>query len=309
MAIPASTNADLPAEAATPAVHYDAKAAAAGAPGDRPRLNTFHNRVKRELLRFVCDRLGGSGGGGCGGGCAALLDLACGRGGDVHKWIDLGVPCVKGLDVSARSLQEARERYAARRPACSTECTFEQADLTMGVWRDGNGGPKYDVVTCMFAAHYFFGSETVAKALFGTVVANLKPGGFFVGVVPDAQQINERIRHGSTYDNGYMRVTAEWQGKPRCFGSAYRCSIQGTVTEDSLVPEYLVYANVLTALAREHGLDPVPLNGVAGLDSTAGGPMYALAPPPAYAGPMADCSRVFAAFAFQKGVRVCEELL
>lgn len=36
-----------------------------------------------------------------------LLDLACGRGGDMWKWLDAGLSYVKGYDLSPGEISEA----------------------------------------------------------------------------------------------------------------------------------------------------------------------------------------------------------
>jgi mRNA (guanine-N7-)-methyltransferase len=271
---------------ATAAVHYDAKAAAlAGKPCERTELQRFHNDAKRALLAAYA------------AGAESVLDLACGRGGDVHKWLSLGIAHVKGLDVSPASVAEARSRFAARKSNKKYE--FHVADLT-GAWTDGE---TYDVVSCMFALHYFFGSEEAANRLMRTVSAHLRPGGHFVGIVPDAQRIVECINPADPhlapdgqFDNGAMRVRALWTGKPRAFGSAYRCQVQGTVTEGSAVDEFLVYGSVLETLAARHGLVAERLSHpcfVAG-----SGALHCLAPP--YGGAQGRCTSAFAAFAFRK---------
>jgi len=43
-------------------------------------------------------------------GAGSLLDFACGRGGDIWKWIDAGIPRVKGIDLSPGEIEEARKR-------------------------------------------------------------------------------------------------------------------------------------------------------------------------------------------------------
>jgi mRNA (guanine-N7-)-methyltransferase len=55
-------------------------------------LKNFHNKIKRWLIqRFAKD-------------CDALLDLACGRGGDLLKWVDAGVKYAHGFDIAAEEV-------------------------------------------------------------------------------------------------------------------------------------------------------------------------------------------------------------
>jgi hypothetical protein len=57
--------------------------------GEAAPVKKFHNKVKRLLLyRFA-------------GGKDRLLDLACGRGGDLLKWIDCKLKYVRGYDIAA----------------------------------------------------------------------------------------------------------------------------------------------------------------------------------------------------------------
>jgi 2-polyprenyl-3-methyl-5-hydroxy-6-metoxy-1,4-benzoquinol methylase len=51
-------------------------------------LKKFHNKIKRLLIQ----RFAGS--------CSTLLDLACGRGGDLYKWIDCDIKYVRGYDIA-----------------------------------------------------------------------------------------------------------------------------------------------------------------------------------------------------------------
>lgn len=256
--------------------HYDQKAVSASPA--RSRLQKFHNKVKKDLLAQFAQ------------GASRLLDVASGRGGDVHKWSALGIREVLGLDVSLKSVEEARRRTLAA--GCAHQYGFQQADLRRG-WSDGT---VYDAVSCMFALHYFFESEEAAHTLMRTVAAHLAPGGVFLGIVPDGQRVNDCIKGGPEYDNGVMTVRAAWEGPPRCFGSPYTFGIRGTVTEGSKVPEFLVYDNVVATVARMHGLRPVPVDGPCFRKN--GEVFYQQVPP--YTGPEAEASLIFAAFALKK---------
>jgi len=66
-------------------------------------LKQYHNRIKRELITAFA------------GGAPRLLDLACGRGGDLHKWTAAGVEYVRGVDLSPGEIEEARRRYGETR--------------------------------------------------------------------------------------------------------------------------------------------------------------------------------------------------
>ena len=60
--------------------------------GEAAEVKRFHNKVKRGLLQTFA------------GGKERLLDLACGRGGDLLKWIDCKLKYVRGYDIAAQEV-------------------------------------------------------------------------------------------------------------------------------------------------------------------------------------------------------------
>jgi len=71
--------------------------------GPAIQLKKFHNDVKRELIKAYA------------GGASRLLDLACGRGGDMKKWADAQIAEVVGVDLSPKEIEEAQRRYREMR--------------------------------------------------------------------------------------------------------------------------------------------------------------------------------------------------
>ena len=105
------------------------------------------NDLKRELYER---RLPDSGD-------AVHLDIACGRGGDVHKWKHRRVALLVGMEKSASALEEATRRAAA----AGVNARFYLCDVTKAL------PPQLQVelqkyvfssVSCMFALHYFLES-------------------------------------------------------------------------------------------------------------------------------------------------------
>jgi mRNA (guanine-N7-)-methyltransferase len=275
--------------------HYDSKAAPEGnsrqslakrAQGPAIELKKFHNSIKRSLIRTFAGK------------SKSLLDVGCGRGGDLSKWIDAGLEYVRGLDVSQHEIAEARRRHfesyktlACDFKVCSTFGThvYESPHL-------------FDSVSCMFALHFFFETETSLDTCMANVSANLKDGGTFFGVVPSGSRI-----HHHKPNNSFVDVKRHYD-TPRAFGSAYTCTIRDTVTSTTAdsegALEFLVDADVLCASAAKHGLVPImhydpalqhlfePSESVFKCFK----PRYSSTTHP----DLADASRLFASFAFLK---------
>jgi SAM-dependent methyltransferase len=156
-----------------------------------------------------------------------LLDLACGKGGDLGKWIlhPRGVQNYVGIDVARGSLVDAAIRARKLRQKLK-RCSFICADLgadvpgrlktpshkrmqklpTWSLERDGNhasdvpefklirGGAisqndKFDVVSIQFAIHYMMETKKRALRFFQTVSELLDIGGNLIVTTIDARVI------------------------------------------------------------------------------------------------------------------------
>eukprot|EP01026_Neomeris_dumetosa_P078147 TRINITY_DN84410_c0_g1_i1.p1 TRINITY_DN84410_c0_g1~~TRINITY_DN84410_c0_g1_i1.p1 ORF type:complete len:535 (-),score=75.56 TRINITY_DN84410_c0_g1_i1:227-1831(-) len=219
-------------------------------------LKRYHNQVKRALIRrfaWQADR---------------LLDLGCGRGGDLHKWIAANVNYVKGVDISSHEIEEAKRRYQEQKNRDGEKLSLiadfevtEQLGLSDYDAR-GQDMKEYDVVTIMFALHYFFVTESSIKRFLENVVLNLKEGGYFIGTVPDGRRVLEKLAGQTELYSDMLTIKSHWGDKEAdAFGSGYSCAIRDTVTEDIDgnigSHEYLVFNSVLEGLARQYNLVPI----------------------------------------------------
>ena len=146
-----------------------------------------------------------------------VLDIGCGKGGDLGKWQQAPQPIglYVGLDPAETSIQQARDRYEqmrrGRRPIFEgrflTQDCFGAWIGDVGIVREvgidpnaGNGQPSrwggggFDLVACMFAMHYSFESEEKVRMMLRNVAGSLKKGGRFIGVVPNSDVCAENIQ-------------------------------------------------------------------------------------------------------------------
>jgi mRNA (guanine-N7-)-methyltransferase len=159
-----------------------------------------------------------------------VLDLACGKGGDLGKWVlhDRGVSNYVGVDVARGSLLDAALR--ARKMKKLKKCTFTCADLGADVpgrlrslkhkrmqellswsrqeesefetgdpkFKMVRGGgislnDKFDVVSIQFAIHYMMQTRTRAKRFFQTVSELLEIGGNLIATTIDARVVIDHM--------------------------------------------------------------------------------------------------------------------
>lgn len=213
---------------------------------DMKILRNFHNKIKRALLvKFGRNK-------------DLLIDIGCGRGGDIYKWIDSGIKQVIGIDLSEKEIQEARLRFSQCKQI-GTVAEFIQNDrLDIEPVELGIEG-KADLVTCMFVIHYFFFQESGIRQLLKNVASYLRPGGHFICCFPDGKRVLSLLGGKEKIKTPCVEIAKFWQNEYQCFGSAYTFSLRGTITETVTEPpfEYLVFFNVLEKLCAEVGLFPV----------------------------------------------------
>jgi hypothetical protein len=57
---------------------------------------------------------------------------------------------------------------------------------------------KADVISCMFATHYFFSSKETFNGFLGNLSENLKIGGYFIGCCFDGEKVFEFLKGRDT---------------------------------------------------------------------------------------------------------------
>lgn len=215
-------------------------------------LRKYNNWVKSALLEQFCGSAGGDG-------CVVALDLCCGKGGDIGKWAKRGARHVVMADVALESVRQALERYdqLTQRTRHVFTATWICADCCrVELSRHVPSGVCYDVVSCQFALHYSFASEKTARALLANASARLRPGGHFVGTIPNADELVRRLKAapGLEFGNSIYKVKFDSKTDFPRFGARYRFTLLDALDD---LPEYLVHFRSLVELAKEYGLELV----------------------------------------------------
>uniref|UniRef100_A0A915Q2I9 mRNA cap guanine-N(7) methyltransferase n=1 Tax=Setaria digitata TaxID=48799 RepID=A0A915Q2I9_9BILA len=224
-------------------------------------LRNFNNWIKSMLIAEFLERLQTED-------CpkATVLDLCCGKGGDFLKWRIGNVAHVVAADIASVSLEQCKKRYKdmkarenQRRPLFSAE--FIVADATKDRLVDYycDRFMKFDLCSCQFSLHYCFESEKQARRMIQNAVERLKPGGYFIGTLPDAERIMYCIKNSKdgVYSNSVSRLSygdiealKDSTYCPPIFGALIHFSLDTQVN----CPEYLVHFPVLERLLADCGL-------------------------------------------------------
>lgn len=112
---------------------------------------------------------------------------------------------------------------------------------------------ELNLVSCQFAFHYCFESPKQAEMMLKNVSECLRPGGYFIGTMPDAYDIMKRQKRaeGDSFGNDIYQI--KFLSDPNdlpIFGAKYNFHLDGVVD----CPEFLVYFPALVKLAKKYSL-------------------------------------------------------
>lgn len=202
-----------------------------------------------------------------------VLDMCCGKGGDLNKWEKARISHLICTDIAEVSIEQCESRYkllADRQnkggggrhhnqfPSKLFSAEFFACDSTRARLREQYKDPSIDLnlVSCQFAFHYCFESLKQAECMVKNAAECLKTGGFFIGTMPDANEIMRRQKkaNSQTFGNGVYEISFLCDTEcPPLFGGKYNFQLDGVVN----CPEFLVHFPLLLKLARKYGLELV----------------------------------------------------
>jgi len=187
-------------------------------------LRNFHNLyVKKKLILSVSKKND------------ILIDYACGKGGDISKWIEAKLSFVFGIDISKDNLENKLDgacvRYLNYRKEFKsvpyalfvngnssvnirsgnamkndkaiqiTHAVFgvgtkDEEKLGRGVARQfGVGHEGFNVSSCQFAMHYFFENLKTFQNFMINLAECTKIGGYFIGTCYDGKEIFKLLKN------------------------------------------------------------------------------------------------------------------
>ena len=158
-----------------------------------------------------------------------VLDIGCGRGGDIMKWYHARVGEYVGIDIDYYGIYSSTDGAISRYNEFKTkfpdfgkifwiqadgatlfDSTNQENKLSnmtkenkVAIEKTFTKNKKFDCLSSMFAIHYLFDSEESTKNLVANINNHLKVGGFLIFTLFDANLIMEKLDNKDTFTTYY----------------------------------------------------------------------------------------------------------
>ena len=213
------TGENIPEEVIDDDVYYNSTTSVTTTQG----LRDFHNLFVKKMLIHSVGKTGDS-----------LIDLACGRAGDLPKWVARNLSFIFGIDVSQQNLENKTNGACARflnykkqykqvphalfvhgnssLNIRSGEAMYSEkgAEIARAVFGNGEknveklgkgvarqyarGANGFNITSCQFALHYFFESKQTFFNFIRNVAECTKINGYFIGTSYDGESLFKRLK-------------------------------------------------------------------------------------------------------------------
>lgn len=222
-------------------------------------LRKFNNWVKSVLIhRFACCRPDSEGRDQRGRPRPGrVLDMGCGKGGDLKKWDKAYIAEYIGVDIAAGSIADAKARAASERLRYSAkfyvlDCFNEPVK---NVLSDEEVAPLFDNVSMQFCIHYAFSDVGRVRLMLENASRYLRKGGVFFGTTLSDHKIMHKLAEippgeDLVIQNDYYRIVFDEREHKGPFGHAYTFTLLDAIDE---CKEYVVTWSEFESLAREYG--------------------------------------------------------
>lgn len=243
-------------------------------------MSAFHNYIKSSLIYTYINHM-------YDGIQQTVLDIGCGRGGDIQKFYYCEVENYVGIDPDFEALNSssdgAKTRYFNLKKTHDrfppmwwvyanpgAMLTIEDQHKIIGRMTQDNeklinrfftDKTKYDRINCQFVIHYLLENETIWYNYLDNMNKYLREGGLFIATTFDGNLIRDKLKDTDRYieyynDNGTKKVLFEIVKKyddndKSKVGQAIDVHMAWLFDEGVYRTEYLVYPEYFESILKE----------------------------------------------------------
>jgi mRNA (guanine-N7-)-methyltransferase len=174
-------------------------------------MRTFHNFIKRDLYIKYSKPTN-------------LLDLACGKGGDIQKWLRCNFNFIMAIDSNENSIKARKashnydgaiSRWFNIKKKLSSFIPFIRFEvlniLDKNILEKINlkdNYKTYDTITCHFALHYFASDKNTLINFFTLVSTKLNLGGYFISTTTNGNKIKNILDVNGKFDSDILKMSS-----------------------------------------------------------------------------------------------------
>jgi hypothetical protein len=253
------------------------------------QMRNFHNKVKYDLINSLNtiknEKVGK----------VFLLDLSCGRGGDINKYLTANVDVVLGIDISGTAINEARERWnnTPKQKKHNKDYYFIEADITKDMCKPdlfcsntesasiykrfinkygsiprtsirGSTSDSinksirglFNIIVSNFAVHYYYQTEVGSTMFKRNLKYAASNNGLFVGTLLDGSTLN---KHLSNSNKGILEAKKDNKVFYKIDKKSRNEIIVSRIGWDNPIPEPLLYEREFVADITKCGFNTVKL--------------------------------------------------
>ena len=200
-----------------------------------------------------------------------LLDIGCGNGHDIVKWIESNIETCVGIDLSKPNILHAISKYKGMYFADATNYKFfytkKQNSLSEVLTKRQYPLEYFNICTCYFTLQHFFESNMMLNNLIQCVNSFLEKGGFFIGMFLDGDVLLDNFQNDE-YESSQL-IARKIYKEVHTIGDSVDVYIPYNVlmSENTYCPSYLVFKSKLINICNKYGIKlikmsrlPVPTN-------------------------------------------------
>ena len=169
-------------------------------------LRKFHNFIKLNIIIDSCKKTNAKN----------LLDIACGRGGDLQKWLNnkINLKYILAFDSHKESIfsslkkgddfdgaiarfQNIKQSYKGKMPFINFKNLNILDVKILEKLNSIDSNKEYDVISCQFALHYFNKNQLILNNTLKIISLKLKKGGLFIGTSTDGDLMYKILNNGN----------------------------------------------------------------------------------------------------------------
>lgn len=179
-----------------------------------------------------------------------LIDLCCGKGGDMYKWVNSNIKIVIGYDINEEYIKEANLRYSKIKKNTNIEIIYKNVDLRKQIIN--TEFKKVSIITCNFALHYFFENKYIFNTFIKSVTNNLNINGYFIGTIFDGASVINKLNNCNSYNYKDFFKIDKMDIENKLFGNKIKVYLKDSIIQE-VSCEYLIIFGLFVYEMEKNG--------------------------------------------------------